>query len=420
MSDPAGLDLDFLDESKNARRRTERRRTAATLGVSLFITLVWVFFVTANSLWDRVTEFWAASVTMVFGSFVAGSTPQGGGAVAFPVFTKGLGIGPEVARSFSLFIQTVGMGAATAAILIKRVRVEWRAVAVGLPVAASAFLVTVYAVGDSSDPFLKAEIPSEYVKVSFTLVVAAMAFITYLASRVRISEVHREIPRLNWRTYGALMFVAAVGGIASALTGSGADVFLYLFLGVLLGVEVKVGVPTSVIVMAGVSVVALLVLGLGEGQLSVQVVGDRVTRVGSMAVDLDAATHDVFGLWIAAVPVVAWGAPMGAWVASKVSSRQLVTFVLLLAASEVITTAFFVPELRTDTWLLIYAIGGGAILGGGLWLVARGRRAFFDQPELAVGATYARRDLSVSRGYKEALAAGREDPGESATKGDEQ
>ncbi len=46
---------------------------------------------------------------MVFGSFVAGSTAAGGGAVSFPVFTKLLHIPADEARTFGLLIQSVGM-----------------------------------------------------------------------------------------------------------------------------------------------------------------------------------------------------------------------------------------------------------------------------------------------------------------------
>jgi hypothetical protein len=49
------------------------------------------------------------SITMIFGSMIAGATSEGGGAVAFPVMTLALGIAPPVARDFSFMIQSVGM-----------------------------------------------------------------------------------------------------------------------------------------------------------------------------------------------------------------------------------------------------------------------------------------------------------------------
>jgi uncharacterized membrane protein YfcA len=40
------------------------------------------------------------SVTMAFGSFIAGATSEGGGAVAFPVMTLLFNIAPSIARDF--------------------------------------------------------------------------------------------------------------------------------------------------------------------------------------------------------------------------------------------------------------------------------------------------------------------------------
>jgi hypothetical protein len=48
------------------------------------------------------------TITMIFGSMVAGATSEGGGAVAFPVMTLALKIEPSVARDFSLMCQSFG------------------------------------------------------------------------------------------------------------------------------------------------------------------------------------------------------------------------------------------------------------------------------------------------------------------------
>lgn len=404
MTDPGGVDLGFIEAGSETRRRVEKRRFLAAIAVSATVTVVWLVYVTATGKWERVADHVVAAVTMIFGSFVGGATPQGGGAVAFPVFTKALGITPEVARSFSLFIQTVGMGTASAAILLRRRRVEWRAVLWGLPVSAVVFLLTIYLFADRSDPFLRPQIPGAYVKVTFTLIVAAMALITYLGSRVRIREVTPEIPDMNRRAYLALIILAALGGLAAGLTGSGADVFVYIFVGVLLAVDVKVGVPTSVLVMTGISILGFISLGLIEGQLSVALAGDRVTEVGGMSVDLEASTSDMFGLWLAAVPVVAWGGPLGAWVAARIKARQLVVFVVSLALLEVVSTILFVPELRSDAVLVAYTVLGGLVIGSSLWWIANNRRRVFAQPGVSVDRTLSRKDLDVSEGYREDLA----------------
>ena len=400
------FELGFLEEGRRHREAATRRRRRAAIGVSLAITLAWLVYVTLSGQWGRVGDRWASAVTMVFGSFVAGSTPQGGGAVAFPVFTKALEVPAEVARTFSLSIQTVGMGAATLAIVINRRRVEWQAVALGLPVAAVAFLAATLLLGESGEPFRPSVIPGSYVKVSFTLVVAAMALVTFLGARIRVRLVNMELPPMNARTYSALVAVAAGGGVAAALTGSGADVFLYIYLAILLAVDPKVGVPTSVIVMAGISVLGTIVLGVFDGQLDVALsAGGRfVTAVGGDPVGpLDAGTADLFGLWLAAVPVVAWGAPLGSWAADRLRTRHLVALVAALAAAEIVTTIVFLDELHSNPALIAYAVGGAIVVGGGLLLLARNRRRFFGLPGVVGDRSLSRAHLDVADDYRESL-----------------
>src|SRR6056297_1196379 len=91
-----------------------------------FIAVVWIVWIAAMVLsnrWSLFLDNWFMSVTMAVGSFVAGSTSQGGGAVAFPVMTLGFDIAPKGARDFSMMIQSVGMTSASVAILWRRIAV---------------------------------------------------------------------------------------------------------------------------------------------------------------------------------------------------------------------------------------------------------------------------------------------------------
>ncbi len=426
MSDRAEprLDLDFIEEGAWARARRLRRRRLMVLGMSVGVTAVWLGYVLVAGQLGRVVDNWQAGLTMVFGSFVAGSTPQGGGAVAFPVFTKVLETPAEVARSFSLAIQTIGMGAATLAIVLVRRRIVPRVVWVGLPAAVLGFLVAFAFLTDPERPFRPALIPDAYVKVSFTLVIGAMAFIVFLGSRLRIRKVDLDLPVTNRRTYATVIALSALGGVTSALTGSGADVFVYICLAVLLGVDPKVGVPTSVIVMAGVSAVGMALVAL-DGQLSVQLSADGagVVALGGEPVhdaaaagapvepafgtgpELPARQTDLFGLWLAAVPIVAWGAPLGSRFAAKVTARTLVVFVAVLAALELVTTLVFVDDLRSDPALVAFAVSGALLLVVSLWWLARHRNRLLGLPGVRVDRTLTRSDLDVAPDYREALRA---------------
>ncbi len=402
---PGVSDLDFLNAARDNRDRTAKSRMRAATGVSVAVTVCWAVYVTASGQWDRVADRWAAALTMIFGSFVAGSTPQGGGAVAFPVFTKLLKIPTEVARTFSLSIQTIGMGAATASILITRRRVEWRAIAIGVPPAIVAFIAAVYLLGDGDTTFWPATVPGPYVKVTFTLVLAAMAWVVLLGQRIPVRLVGEALPDLNRRLMVALVLSGILGGTAAALVGSGADVFAYLFVVVLFGIDPKVGVPTSVVAMTCISVVGFILLGLVDGQLAttLNAAGDTVIEVGGQRTNLRADRHDLFGLWLASVPVVAWGAPLGSLVASRLSARQLVTFVISLALLEVLSTAIFLEELRTSLPLATFAIVGLIVSLGGLTVLARNRQRLFGLPGVAGGTTLVRNRLDITDTYTEAL-----------------
>ena len=91
--------------------------------LALFIWTVWLFLGGLNALHHLLID-WKVALTMVFGSMVGGGTSEGGGAIAFPIFTKLLHIAPSDARNFSLAIQSVGMGAASLSILYLRVPIR--------------------------------------------------------------------------------------------------------------------------------------------------------------------------------------------------------------------------------------------------------------------------------------------------------
>lgn len=411
-------------EAQQARAASSRRRGRLALAVPVAVTVAWAVYVSVSGQWGRVGDNVTAAITMVFGSFVAGSTPQGGGAVAFPVFTKVLEIPAEVARSFSLSIQTVGMGTAALSILATRRAVEWRAVAVGIPVAAAAFVTTLVVAGDTGEPFWPSRLPGPYVKVTFTIVLAAMAWLVFLAQRVPVRKIDAGLTARNIRLDAALVLAAFAGGVASALVGSGADVVVYLMVVLILGVDARVGVPTSVLVMASVSAVGFVVLGLFDGQLTTTVVGDAVTEVGGAEValvdgvaafassdapgslPLPADRFDLFGMWIAAAPVVAWGAPLGSWAAARVTRTQLVRFVLVLAVAEIVSTAIFLDDLHSNPALVSYAVIGLVAAAAGLTWLASHRNKLFGLPGVDSRATLRRTDLEVDRDFSRHLRDG--------------
>ncbi len=405
-SSAGGLDLAFLDEGAAARSRLNRRRTMAGFAVSASVTVAWLVGVSVSGGWGRVADHGLAALTMIFGSFVAGATPQGGGAVAFPVFTKALDVPAEAARSFSLCIQAVGMTSASIAIVVGRRPVVWSAVAIGAPTGVAAFLATLVLAGDRAQPFWPSNLPGPYVKVTFTLVVAAMAWVVLLGLRTPIRSVTAALPPIESRLRVALIVAGALGGVASALVGSGADVFMYLFVVVLFGVRGGVGVPTSVVTMAIVSVAGFVTLGLIDGQLDVTFGSDGlVAAVGGdrLPVSLPGRQADLYGMWLAAVPIVAWGAPLGAWVASRMSPRALVGLALVVAAAEVISTVLFLDPLRSDRALAAYSLIGLVVAIGGVMALAANRHRLFGLPPIDLSTRLTRGSVEAANNYQREL-----------------
>ena len=225
--------------------------------------------------------------------------------------------------------------------------------------------------------------------------------------------------------YTALLLTGLIGGFASGLTGSGADILIFMFVAILLALDPQVGVPTSVIVMAGVSVLGFVLLGLVDGQLSVLLTPDgaNVAQVGGRAVfdsapagaivnpaygagsALPSSEADLFGLWLAAVPIVGWGAPLGSVVAARLKARQLVAFVVILASIETVSTVILVDGLvqEPDPTLIGYALGAALVVGVGLWWIAKNRRQIFGLEGFRVDRPITRARLDLADDYREAL-----------------
>ncbi|MEX1362536.1 MAG: sulfite exporter TauE/SafE family protein [Nannocystaceae bacterium] len=251
--------------------------------VAVAVWGVWGWFMTSEGLWSLFRTEWGMSATMMLGSFIAGATSEGGGAVAFPVMTLLFGIQPAVARDFALMIQAVGMTAAAVLIVTRRVKVEWRAIGwSGLGGAVGIVVGLTHAAQ---------LVPPAHAKVFFTSLWLAFAFALYLVNRNRGRDVAEGMGILRRRDHVMLLVVGAVGGLVSSITGSGLDIITFSLLVLAFGVSERVGTPTSVVLMALNAVVGF---AWKQGAL------------GGMEVE-------AFRYWYVCIPVVVVGAPLGAW-----------------------------------------------------------------------------------------------------------
>ena len=179
---------------------------------------------------------------MIFGATVAGMTSEGGGAVAFPVMTLALGIAPSVARDFSLMIQSCGMTAAAFTIFWMRIKLEKHSLIFCSTGAVAGMILGLEVVDVALSPPQK--------KLGFVCIWFSFAFALFLLNREHKRKTFDEI--LNFGVWQAivLLFVGFLGGIFSAVAGSGVDICSFSVLSLLFRVSEKVSTPTSVVLMA--------------------------------------------------------------------------------------------------------------------------------------------------------------------------
>ena len=277
--------------------------------------LVWLVWFTALGLDEAIStvlQHWKISLTMVFGSLVAGATSMGGGSVAFPIFTKLLAIPPYDAKVFSLAIQSVGMGAATLVIYLRGIQVDWRIIAWG----SLGGVIGIF-VGLSD---MMSIISPPTLKVSFTLMLICFA-IALLALNRRKRNPY-PVVTLWGNTERAIVVIAgALGGVLSGLVGTGIDVILFIVMVLLFRMCEKTATPTSVVLMAFNAIVGF----------------------GLQAWFFNDFSPTVQGYWLAAIPVVVVGAPLGAILCSYLTREMIVYILCFLISIEFITTLLLVP-----------------------------------------------------------------------------
>lgn len=303
---------------------TETRTNSPYIVNLLFVLAVWgswFFYTTPNS-WKVIENYWQVTVTMIFGSIIAGATSEGGGAIAFPVFTKVLQISPVDAKVFSLAVQSIGMVAASIAIIMMRVQVLWRVIVwVSLGGVFGLFVGSV---------LLTPVLASDSVRMLFTVMAVSLAYtLMRLSAGFRLN--HISMPEINLREAGLLLVVGVVGGTVSGLVGSGIDMICFSVLVLLFRISESIATPTSVILMAINSVFGVLL----------------------QIYFLDGINTQVQAYWLAAVPVVVVGAPLGAYFCSRMHYLHIRYLLIALICLELVTSLWL---LTFDRTLIIFSI----------------------------------------------------------------
>ena len=316
----------------------------------------WLLFVTASGGWPSVRGHWPIALAMFFGSYLAGSTPMGGGSVAFPILVLVLGEPAALGRSFAFAIQALGMSSAVFYLLATGRPLAWGVLRWAL---LGSLVATPIGVA-----WLAPRVPELGVKLVYAVVWASFGMITLL----RLSELAgqtgiRDLGPGSERAAG-LLAGAIGGGAVASVTGVGADMLLYSLLVLLFRADPRLAIPTAVCSMAFTSVV-----GVATGAL--------LTAQGPAGPLLHPGVADH---WLAAAPVVVLGAPLGALAVRVIPRTGTLALVALLCLAQLV---WICAQARLSPIGIAWVVAAVLGLGGMLQLLrAQGRRAGRATPRL--------------------------------------
>jgi uncharacterized protein len=263
----------------------------------LLVISAWLVYVTQNQLFYYIEKHIWAVVTMIFGSFIAGSSPEGSAAVAYPVFTLLLDIKPAVARNFAFAIQSIGMTAASLLILGLRIKVDWNYIKyVTIGGIFGLVFGTYYVVPLISPPMAK---------LFFVSLWLSFGIVLWRENLKPTRMVHDLIENFQKSDMLKLLFFGLIGGIISSIFGTGINIFTFCLMTIYYG---KVAVPSSIIIM---SIETLLGFFMHAG-----VINDF--------------QPEAFEMWIACIPFVIVFAPLGSFVVSKLPRTAIANFLNII------------------------------------------------------------------------------------------
>jgi uncharacterized membrane protein YfcA len=292
----------------------------------------WLVLVIGGGFAETALRHWPMAVAMAAGSYVAGSTPMGGGTVGFPVLVLLMDLPASLGRDFSFAIQSIGMTSASIYILCKRQELEW-------PMLRTACLGAL--VGTPLGVYFVAPLASDlFIKLLFASMWCSFGLL-HLRRINEITSYEGMTPHDVSFDHRVGFAVGLLGSLlVSSVTGVGVDMLIYMVLVLWCHADLKIAIPTSVILMAFTSLVGIACkLALGDVQ------------------------PGTFENWLAAAPVVAIGAPLGAMVVSRVGRRPTLIVVSILCVLQ-----FFWTLVHERAALTAWSVTA-ALLGVALFLL---------------------------------------------------
>lgn len=317
-----------------------KRFAAWLIFLGLFYA-TWVLVVFGRDMWSVVVDHWPMALSMAIGSYAAGSTPMGGGTVGFPVLVLLFDMPASLGRDFSFAVQSIGMVSASIYILCRRQPLAWSMLRGAMLGAALGTPIGIL--------LLSPLIPELWIKLAFAVIWGSFGVLHLY----HLQEITSHSGLGAGASAGEFRLGVAAGccagGMAAAITGVGIDMVIYALLVLLYRVDLKVAIPTSVIIMAFTSLVGVAVKSLtGTWQ------------------------PGVLGNWLAAAPVVALGAPLGVFVVGLIGRKPTLLVVAILCIGQYLWTGYTERDTLGLTGMVVFV---GAVLVCLLvfeWLRSRG------------------------------------------------
>lgn len=279
--------------------------------------------------WYLFKDNWFMTITMIFGSFVAGASSEGGGAIAYPAMTLLFDIGPDVARNFSFAIQSFGMTFAAIWIFLSKIKIEMKYLLIA-GIGGSIGIVL-------GSFFVVPLITPSYAKMMFVSFWLSFGMALWVVNFVRIRDSKDELPALTSYQKIELLMIGVLGGIFSSVFGNGIDICTFAFVVLKYGLSEKVATPTSVILMASNAILGTIL----------------------NAFVLDTMQTEAINYLLVCLPVVIFGAPLGAFVINQIGRKSIAILLITIIVLQFITALFIIqPSLPNILFSLgIFLLG---------------------------------------------------------------
>jgi uncharacterized membrane protein YfcA len=281
--------------------------------------------------WYLFIHNWFMSITMLFGSFIAGATPEGGGAVAFPVMTLMFDIKPHIARNFSLAIQSFGMTAASFLIITQKIKIDKTYLCL---CSFGGFFGIAF-----GSYFIAPLVSPPYAKMFFVSLWLSFGVALFYINFKQDGQIIDHLPQLSNYEKKQLMFLGFLGGVVVSIVGSGIDILTFSIVTIRYRLSEKVATPTSVCLMTGNTIIGFLI---------------HVFLLRDFGVE-------EFNYLLVCIPVVIFFAPFGAYLINQKTRNFISNFLYTVLIAQFLGALIILKPTGFLAWFSLATFITGLI-----------------------------------------------------------